>query len=359
MYGAPNFVGGPFDSATFKIMNYLNAINSPDSVCNSSDQSAALQCYLKCIGILNVKWCLIDPFGYIRTTRIKGIGLSNNPKYSIYNSKPILEAWDKERTAFTNHFCCCLEIEDSDIIEDRILDATLGPHTGDENFKQYVSSVIDITRGSIEKPTLYKYNGVRHLDLNTSEVAIPVPKPEKVVMIIDESKDWLELLTEYISKLGYKVDAYDSFTDASEKLLASSDYDLVITELYSFELLKSKATPLNLLNFLSASKIPVMVLSVMGDKNLPENIRTAIMDYNVVDYISKAHLDKQRFVNSVKQILESQSTTKRTILLVTANPKTSSAFGFDVRIKRIRESLSLSKNRDNIIMYFQDYSIQQ
>ncbi|KDQ52230.1 hypothetical protein JAAARDRAFT_485583 [Jaapia argillacea MUCL 33604] len=97
----------------------------------------------------------MDPYGFINTTTLKGwpnpcnnpFWGSNDPRY-IPNSltPPNYDATGtvKKRQPFGNHAFIALAV-DSDPLNHLVLDATSGPHVGDERLSQYLTAAIDIT----------------------------------------------------------------------------------------------------------------------------------------------------------------------------------------------------------------------
>jgi hypothetical protein len=109
--------------------------------CNCYDQAAAIQTFTAALGI-ELRWLYLSPFGYIKTTRLVGIGWCNNPFFGFDESKKIVAADSPERSAFGNHAFIAESSEGT-------LDACAGPHVGEETAFQYLSASIDDT------PALY------------------------------------------------------------------------------------------------------------------------------------------------------------------------------------------------------------
>lgn len=174
---------GSWNSLTLLLLNYLDVVNYSHYVCDCYDQAAVLQFYLKAVGIGDIKFCLIGPFGYLKLTHLIGRGLCNNPKYGKSRAEPIIEPRDKERSHFWIHaFCCmivgaCANCSHNKFgvggLEENlcpVVDACVGPHFGDENFGSYIDRVIDLEypNNSMVEPgkvdNINCYNGVTGVD---------------------------------------------------------------------------------------------------------------------------------------------------------------------------------------------------
>ncbi|MCX6579115.1 MAG: hypothetical protein NT166_02905 [Candidatus Aminicenantes bacterium] len=177
----------------FSLTEYLKAIHNPAALCNCDDQAAAVQVYLKAIGINRTHFCSMVPFGYIRLTGLVGWGLCNSPGY-IKNinlsleSPLIVEETNSERNYFFRHSFCCLpdkyvntKKQANNASDDihwryckhscvgcRILDACIGPHSGSENIDEYINNTLDNAIPPIddlENPeNAFIYRGVTHID---------------------------------------------------------------------------------------------------------------------------------------------------------------------------------------------------
>jgi hypothetical protein len=131
-YGAGHHGGG------FRLTAYMSLRKER---CNCYDQAAAIQALAAAIGV-NVAWCYLSPFGFIKLTHLVGVGLTNNPFFKSDQSKKVLPFDAPERTAFGNHAF----ISDASEVA---FDSCAGPHVGEETLFQYLSASIDDT------PALY------------------------------------------------------------------------------------------------------------------------------------------------------------------------------------------------------------
>jgi hypothetical protein len=125
----------------FKLMNYIKKARN---VVNCYDQAAAVQSLCSCLGV-RVDWVFQDPFGYINTTNLVGVGQCNNPFYEstdertghyLYTNKPVVKPGDK-RSAFGNHAFV-------ETASKYIRDACAGPHVAGEILRSYFEAAIDL-----------------------------------------------------------------------------------------------------------------------------------------------------------------------------------------------------------------------
>jgi hypothetical protein len=124
----------------------------PLNTVNCYDQSAAVQAFCACLGV-NVTGIYQDPFGYIKTTKLVGVGDCNNPFYKSKRKKPPVDPRrvvlddppvpdddsKPKRTGFGNH--AFIENKNAGA---HIRDACAGPHTGEEDLRNYLESSIDL-----------------------------------------------------------------------------------------------------------------------------------------------------------------------------------------------------------------------
>jgi hypothetical protein len=205
-----------FNHITFYLRRYIKYIHHPVGLCNCYDMAAAVQVHLKAVGINPVKFCFMNPFGYIRLSRLVGRGLCNSPFYFIKKDDSldrdlIVDENYLNREPFGRHSFCCLPDDewkgngktDLCIHNNRceylcrdcwVLDACVGPHTGNEDIGEYLYNAIDDitpTGGSrSDRKRLWIYKGVSSIDYITgieNEPQLPLTqafketffKPEK------------------------------------------------------------------------------------------------------------------------------------------------------------------------------------
>lgn len=128
--GAPKYGCGG-GGGTFKLESYLAAANP---VVNCYDQAAAMQALCGAVGAA-LTWTYMDPFGFIHSTDLVGVGQCNSPFFSKNASPKVVPQNDPRRSSFGNHAFTQLA--------GKVLDACAGPHTASEDAAQYVTASID------------------------------------------------------------------------------------------------------------------------------------------------------------------------------------------------------------------------
>ncbi len=103
-------------------------------LCNCYDQGGAVQAFLGAAG-LDSTWNYMSPYGYIDETRLIGWGPCNNPFFKEEVKDKTLPENHPDRTKFGCHVFVRKD--------DRILDATVGPHQGTEDPETYIDNSID------------------------------------------------------------------------------------------------------------------------------------------------------------------------------------------------------------------------
>jgi len=209
-----------YDNITVRLKKYWQALSLPidcypaEYCCNCEDMAAILQVYLKAIGITGVKYCVMSPFGYLRTTNLVGRGLVNNPKFKSREEEPIfgreglpiVREISASRTSFNKHaFCCLVDAGSTAPCEDcqhqcRIVDACAGPHTGGETLAEYVEQAIDNiyprndngVKGT--EDNIACYHGVTHIDY------IKGMEKEPESRLVDEFKKIVGLKPEIVEE---------------------------------------------------------------------------------------------------------------------------------------------------------------
>ncbi|MCP5046365.1 MAG: hypothetical protein GY940_04280 [bacterium] len=173
---------------TFKLRQYLSAVHDLSTRLNCYDTAAAVQLYLKAAGLDSAKFCYFEHFGYVRLTRLVGRGDCNNPNYlenrDYMESHLVTDPVYHERKGFNNHSICVFPLDTEfrsntqPPDEDRYLalDACIGPHTGDQTIRQYLTAAVDdILPSESHPPPTSKpgiCTGVTHIDW------CPAPKKE-------------------------------------------------------------------------------------------------------------------------------------------------------------------------------------
>jgi len=158
--GAAMFGGA---SPTFKLTKYMKPAprqSAGNDFVNCYDQTYAVIVFSGAIG-LTMKGLFLQPFGYLKLTRLVGKGRCNNPfptrkfenaqenylidilEDGVGKSRPpmledflVVDARDHYRSAFGNHMFCEYNV--------KVYDACAGPATGNEDSLGYLLENIDI-----------------------------------------------------------------------------------------------------------------------------------------------------------------------------------------------------------------------
>ena len=130
--GAPKYFSAAGDVS---MLSYLKRSNERT---NCYDQASVVQTLCGALGI-SQEWIYLNPYGYIKTTQLIGIGACNNPFFASpsYSPKKIVDPLDPKRSAFGNHAFCRHG--------GKIYDACAGPSTGSDSLADYIASAIDHT----------------------------------------------------------------------------------------------------------------------------------------------------------------------------------------------------------------------
>jgi len=125
---------------------------------------------------------------------------------------------------------------------------------------------------------------------------------EKIIIIIDDQEEWLEILREWIEDASnYVVETYQSFELAEKRLTQKTPYDLVITDIYPDLENFQNRKGLDFAKFVtSLKKIPVIIIS--GRASF-ENTREAFRDCNVIDVFEKKTITRTEFVQQIEKAL--------------------------------------------------------
>jgi hypothetical protein len=90
---------------------------------------------------IDVQFCFTDSFGPLKLTNLVGWGFTNNPFYEGKHGNPFVLCNQHNRTRFHHHAFCSILLEnskpDGKPIK-RIVDATVGPHIGNESSEAYL-----------------------------------------------------------------------------------------------------------------------------------------------------------------------------------------------------------------------------
>ena len=133
--GRAHFASGS-SASSFNLTGYMSKTGN---IVNCYDQAAAVVTLGRLLGI-GVNYRYMQPFGYINTTNVVGVGNCNNPFYPLlvapYNIKIVgNDNTSPTRTAFGNHAFASYG--------GMVYDACAGPTTGSQTEAAYVASTID------------------------------------------------------------------------------------------------------------------------------------------------------------------------------------------------------------------------
>jgi len=131
--GGRSSYGMTGSGGTFQLNSYIKAVKK---VVNCYDQAGGVQSLCGAVGVYIV-WYYLQPYGYINTTNLIGVGSCNNPFFTMNGSTAIVPPDDSRRTAFGNHAFGGLS--------GKVLDACAGPHVGTEDKVQYCAVSIEST----------------------------------------------------------------------------------------------------------------------------------------------------------------------------------------------------------------------
>ncbi|KAG6843336.1 hypothetical protein H0H87_005729 [Tephrocybe sp. NHM501043] len=146
LLGAAHFVTGPM-GGNFALDRYLakryphENVGAKFKLVNCYDQAGMVE--LACSLSQDTTWLFLQPFGYIKPTRLVGVSewQVNNPFFTRDNppTPAMIGQTDPRRTRFGNHAFNGY----SQILNTPVYDACSGPHLGTENQKQYQENAID------------------------------------------------------------------------------------------------------------------------------------------------------------------------------------------------------------------------
>jgi hypothetical protein len=157
---------------SFLLDSYLSAPDDPGQLCNCYDMANIVQAFLNLVGIRDVKYVFMAPYGYLKEAQLIGRGTCNNPFYERDNSKPVVPEDDPARRPFLNHAFCVTPAG-------MVLDACAGPHTGTKTVAQYIQNAIDTNYPADPRCTpgtakdIYEGKGLVMLDQTIAPVELP------------------------------------------------------------------------------------------------------------------------------------------------------------------------------------------
>jgi hypothetical protein len=123
-------------------------------VCNCLDQAGVLQSFFAALGMNQVNWILMSPYGFLSQAHLIGRSQCNNPTFLSPKAAgaPIVDIDAQKRRGFYNLAFC--EIGEYGLI----LDSCAGPHLGDETRQQYACLAVD-TSTSLYRDGYIPYPG--------------------------------------------------------------------------------------------------------------------------------------------------------------------------------------------------------
>lgn len=160
--GSTCFTAGTPDDLSLNLNAYIKSLDVHTSVCNCMDLAALVQYHLQSIGIKSVEFCFMKPFGYLRPTRLMGRGLTKNLLYKTKKSPKENDANNQDHIIFSAHTFCRLGAQN------RVLDACIGPYTGNEDSQEYLDKAIDRRRNPLlnEGNHIQTFRGVTKVNIN-------------------------------------------------------------------------------------------------------------------------------------------------------------------------------------------------
>ncbi|KDQ55476.1 hypothetical protein JAAARDRAFT_195846 [Jaapia argillacea MUCL 33604] len=151
VYGAPHYAAGKFGVAYWLELYFQDLEAGAPMWINCYDMAGIIQVALTVHpGYDRVHWNFMQPYGLINPTFLKGHPLlCNNPFFANAYCSPLSVApqdYDpnqnvEPRSMFANHAFIALEVDNQE--HNLVLDATCGPHVGNEQLDQYLAAAID------------------------------------------------------------------------------------------------------------------------------------------------------------------------------------------------------------------------
>lgn len=133
--------GEPRASVDVLLTQYLASLYDDSALCDCNDQAAFLLLYLAAAGIGGVNLAVLSPFGYLKLNGLAGRGLCNNPVYKNNRLEKITRQRMQSRAGFRSHTFCLSPSRENN--RHMVLDACVGPYTGNDCFHKYVRQVCD------------------------------------------------------------------------------------------------------------------------------------------------------------------------------------------------------------------------
>ncbi|MDQ1353213.1 MAG: hypothetical protein QG657_3519 [Acidobacteriota bacterium] len=203
-HGSPHFtrVCGRLEFSLF-LAQYLFAINDSDDCCNCYDMANIVQAFLHLLGIKDVAYAFMSPFGYLKKTQLIGRGECNNPIYDSGESGPLVDECAEARKPFSNHAFCITSGGG------KVLDACTGPHTGVEVKNQYLENAIDPVH--FEVPG-YRAGTVENIQEGKGVVIIDLTVAPKKLTVLPFTKAFMKELRISVNRFSKRRNKYVVFS---------------------------------------------------------------------------------------------------------------------------------------------------
>jgi len=202
--GSPHFtlVYGPLEFILF-LARYLSATDDPGHWCNCYDMANIVQAFLHLLGIKDVAYAFMSPFGFLKETQLIGRGECNNPIYDSGKSGPLVDECDPARKPFSNHAFCITPCGG------KVLDACTGPHTGVEVVDQYLENAIDPVHPAASG---YKPGTVKDIHCGTGVVMIDQTVAPKKLPVLPFTKAFMKKLRISVNRFSKRRNKYVVFS---------------------------------------------------------------------------------------------------------------------------------------------------
>jgi hypothetical protein len=146
--GASHFNAMGLGASGFRLAAYISPPPAGrERVVNCYDQAAGLTALAGAVGVY-LTWKFMEPFGYLATSDLVGVGICNNPFFTTNGTAPVVDVNAPNRTSFGRHaFTNFPSLINSDAgLPQSIGDACAGPARFTGDLRAYVDSAVDQTR---------------------------------------------------------------------------------------------------------------------------------------------------------------------------------------------------------------------
>ncbi|WNG48148.1 hypothetical protein F0U60_31430 [Archangium minus] len=101
--GRPRY--GRMRARQFRLNAYMKG---EDPECCCYDQASAVQVFAAALGV-STEWLFMEPYGFIHTTNLIGVGACNNPFYRSNGGDKVVMRFNPKRTSFGSHAFCRMD----------------------------------------------------------------------------------------------------------------------------------------------------------------------------------------------------------------------------------------------------------